>query len=136
MIISTSSKPASDAGIAWLKLSVVYLMVGIAIGIAMGASHDFALRPVHAHLNLLGWTTLALAGLIYSTYPQAAASRLARAHFWLYNLALPPMMIALALLMKGDQAAVPVLVGAQMVLAAGVLAFAANLFLNLKPREA
>lgn len=136
MIISTTSKPASDAGIAWLKLSVVYLIVGIAIGIAMGASHDFTLRPVHAHLNLLGWTTLALAGLIYSAYPQAAASRLAKVHFWLYNGALPPMMIALALLVKGDQAAVPVLAGAQMVLAAGVLAFAANLFLNLKPREA
>lgn len=136
MLISTSSNAPSDAGIAWLKLSVVYLIVGIALGIAMGASHDFALRPVHAHLNLLGWTTLALAGLIYSIYPLAAASRLARMHFWLYNLALPPMMIALALLMKGDQAAVPVLAGAQMVLAAGVLAFAANLFLNLKPREA
>ncbi len=136
MLISTTAEASNDAGIIWLKLSIVYLIVGICIGIAMGASHDFTLRPVHAHMNLLGWTTLALAGLIYSIYPQAAASRLAKVHFWLYNLALPPMMIALALLMTGDQAAVPVLAGAQVVLAAAVLAFAANLFMNLKPREA
>jgi cbb3-type cytochrome oxidase subunit 1 len=136
MLISTTSESTSDAGIVWLKLSIVYLIVGIAIGISMGASHNFALRPVHAHMNLLGWTTLALAGLIYSIYPQAAKSRLAKVHFWLYNLALPPMMIALALLVTGDQAAVPVLAAAQVVLAAAVLAFAANLFMNLKPRTA
>ncbi len=136
MLISTTSPASNDAGIAWIKLSIVYLIVGIAIGIAMGASHDFTLRPVHAHMNLLGWTTLALAGLIYSLYPQVAASRLAKIHFWLYNLALPPMMIALALLVTGDQAAVPVLAAAQVVLSVAVLVFAANLFMNLKPRAA
>ena len=136
MLISTTSQAGNDAGIVWLKLSIVYLIIGIGLGIAMGASHDFTLRPVHAHMNLLGWTTLALAGLIYSIYPQAASSRLAKVHFWLYNLALPPMMVALALLVTGDQAAVPVLAATQMVLAAAVLTFAANLFMNLKPREA
>ena len=45
----------------WLKLAVLYLIVGIGLGIAMGATENFTLRPVHAHLNLLGWTTLALA---------------------------------------------------------------------------
>ncbi len=136
MLISTTSAASNDAGIAWLKLSIVYLILGIGLGIAMGASHDFTLRPVHAHMNLLGWTTLALAGLIYSLYPEAASSRLAKVHFWLYNLALPPMMVALALMMTGEQAAVPVLVGAQVVLALAILTFAANLFMNLKPRMA
>ena len=31
------------------------------MGLMMGASQDFTLRPVHVHVNLLGWTTLALA---------------------------------------------------------------------------
>ena len=57
----------------WLKLAVLYLIVGIGLGIAMGATENFTLRPVHAHLNLLGWTTLALAGLIYSVYPNAGS---------------------------------------------------------------
>jgi len=58
----TSTSPAfSRAGIVWLKLSVVYLIIGIGMGIAMGASQNFTLRPVHAHVNLIGWTTMALA---------------------------------------------------------------------------
>ena len=79
------------------ELSVLYLIFGVSMGIAMGASQNFTLRPVHAHINLLGWTTMALAGLIYSVFPKAGESRLARLHFWLMNLALPVMMVALAL---------------------------------------
>ena len=39
----------------------------------------------------LGWTTMALAGLVYAVFPQAAQSRLARIHFWMHNAALPVM---------------------------------------------
>ena len=38
-------------GVRWLKLAVVYLLAGVVLGIAMGASHDFTLRPVHAPLD-------------------------------------------------------------------------------------
>lgn len=122
----------SRAGIVWLKLAVLYLILGISLGIAMGASQNFTLRPVHAHINLLGWTTMALAGLIYSVFPQAGASRLARVHFWLLNLALPVMMGALAMLLLGHVGAAPVLATAEIVGALAILAFAANLFLNLE----
>jgi hypothetical protein len=128
-----ASAPAfSRAGIVWLKLSVVYLIIGISLGIAMGASQNFTLRPVHAHVNLLGWTTMALAGLIYSVFPKAGESRLARIHFWLLNLALPVMMLALGLVLFGQMAVVPVLGAAEIVAALGIAAFAANLFINLK----
>jgi hypothetical protein len=122
----------SRAGIVWLKLAVLYLILGISLGIAMGASQNFTLRPVHAHINLLGWTTMALAGLIYSVFPQAGASRLARVHFWLLNLALPVMMGALTMLLLGHAGAAPVLATAEIVGALAILAFAANLFLNLQ----
>jgi hypothetical protein len=129
----TSSAPAiSRAGIVWLKLSVVYLIVGIGIGIGMGASQNFTLRPVHAHVNLLGWTTMALAGLIYSVFPKAGESVLARVHFWLMNLALPVMMTGLGLVLFGHTAVVPALVVGEFAAAAGIAAFAANLFINLK----
>jgi hypothetical protein len=122
-----------DAGIVWLKLSVLYLLVGVGIGIAMGASQNFTLRPVHAHVNLLGWTTLALAGVIYSVFPDAGSSLLARIHFWTMNIALPVMMLALAyLLVSGDRAVIPVLGAAEIMAALSVLSFAANLFLNLR----
>jgi hypothetical protein len=122
----------SRAGIVWLKLAVLYLILGISLGIAMGASQNFTLRPVHAHINLLGWTTMALVGLIYSVFPQAGASRLARVHFWLLNLALPVMMGALTMLLLGHAGIAPVLAIAEIVGALAILAFAANLFLNLQ----
>lgn len=129
----TSSAPRfSTAGIIWLKLSVVYLIIGISMGIAMGASQNFTLRPVHAHVNLLGWTTMALAGLIYSVFPKAGESRLARLHFWLLNLALPVMMLALAMLLFGQMAVAPVLALAEIAAALGIVAFAVNMFINLK----
>jgi hypothetical protein len=123
----------APAATLWLKLAVIYLIVGVGLGIAMGASQNFALRPVHAHINLLGWTTIALAGLIYSVYPQAGASRLGRLHFWLHNLSVPVMMASLWLLLLGDTRVVPVLVASEFGAGAGVIVFACNLFLHLKP---
>jgi len=118
----------------WLRLAIIYLIVGIGIGIFMGASENFTLRPVHAHVNLLGWTTLALAGLIYSVYPDAGKNRLAMIHFWLHNAALPVMMVSLTLLLLGHPDVVPLLATAEIVAAIGVLVFACNIFLNVKPK--
>ena len=118
----------------WFKLGVLYLVVGVGLGIAMGASHTFTLRPVHAHMNLLGFTVMTLAGLVYSVYPEAGASRLARVHFWLHNLALPVMIGSLTALLLGNESVVPFLGAAEIVAAVGVLLFAANVFINVKPR--
>lgn len=122
----------SSAGIIWLKLAGLYLVIGVVMGIAMGASQNFVLRPVHAHVNLLGWATLALSGLIYSIYPQAAHNLLARLHFWLLNLSLPVMMVALTLIMLGNKAVVHLLGVAEIVSAVAVLAFVINIFKNLR----
>lgn len=122
-----------NKGAIWIKLAVVYLIVGVAMGIMMGASRDFTLRPVHAHINLLGWATFALAGLIYTVYPRAGLSKLARIHFWLMNISVPVMMAALGIILTTqNMKIIPVLVVAEMLAAASVLAFAANIFLNLK----
>ena len=129
---SSAEMRVSTAGFIWLKLSVVYLIIGVAMGIMMGASHDFTLRPVHAHVNLLGFATLALSGLIYSLFPKAGESLLARIHFWLLNLSLPLMMISLGFMLKGQVQLLPALIVSEFMAAGGVLAFAANLFVNLR----
>lgn len=122
----------SPAAALWIKLAVFYLIIGVSMGIAMGASQNFTLRPVHAHVNLLGWATFALAGLIYAVYPRAAASVLAKVHFWSMNVALPVMMGALAMVLMGQTQVVPALVVAEFLAAAGIIAFAINVFTNLK----
>jgi hypothetical protein len=64
----------------FLLLAALCLVGGVSIGIGMGIAHDFQLAPVHAHLNLVGWASLALFGLVYKAYPALACSRLAAAH--------------------------------------------------------
>lgn len=69
--------------LGFLLLASASLVGGVSLGIWMGIAHDFRLAPVHAHLNLLGWASLALFGLVYRCYPELAAGRAARVHFGL-----------------------------------------------------
>ena len=63
----------------FITAALICLLSGEALGIWMGVAHDFTFAPVHAHLNLLGWATLALFGLMHRAYPALSASRLAGA---------------------------------------------------------
>lgn len=47
-------------GRRFLKIAVVYFSIGVLIGLTMGIIHDFTLTSVHAHVNLLGWVSMAL----------------------------------------------------------------------------
>jgi cbb3-type cytochrome oxidase subunit 1 len=120
----------------FLKIAVVYLVIGAALGLVMGISGKFNLAPVHAHLLLLGWVSLALAGLVYHWYPAAAATKLARIHFWLHNVGLPAFMAGLALLLSGNDWALPIAAASATVVLVGLVVFAANVLANVKARAA
>lgn len=53
----------SELPFRFLLIAVAVALVGMCGGIFMAATQDFTLAPAHAHLNLLGWVTLALYGL-------------------------------------------------------------------------
>ena len=122
-------------GLRFLKIAVVYLVLGALLGLTMGITQKFVLAPVHAHLLLLGWASLALAGLIYHLYPAAATTRLARTHFWLHNLALPPFMVGLGMLLTGNESAGAVVAPSATVVLVGLAVFAANVLINVKPAQ-
>ena len=109
----------------FLRLAVVFFILGVALGIVMAASHDYTFRPLHAHLNLLGWVSMLLFGLFYRAIPAAAESALAKAHFWIYVPALVVQMAALALFIGGNPAIEPVLALASVAVGVAVLCFAA-----------
>jgi len=119
-------------GIRFLKIAVIYLFVGALLGGYMGATENFVLAPVHAHLALLGWASLALAGLIYQLYPAAAQTLLARIHFWLHNIGLPFFMLGLGLVLTGHTAAASVVSIAASSVIVGLAAFTANVLMNVK----
>ena len=70
----------------FLRIAVIYALVAMFLGITMGIREDFTLASTHAHLNLVGWVSMALYALVYRQYPAAAQSRLAMLHFWIANV--------------------------------------------------
>jgi hypothetical protein len=82
----------------FLTTSAICLIGGVSLGIFMGLRHDYTFAPVHAHLNLLGWVSLALFALVYRTYPRLAEGHSARLHLFLCGSGamLLPCGIALA----------------------------------------
>ena len=68
-------------GNRFLRVAVIYVLLGVTLGIGMAGSHNYAFAPVHAHLNLLGWASMALFGLWYRSAPAAGETRLAKVHF-------------------------------------------------------
>ena len=119
-------------GLHFLKIAVVYLVIGAVLGLSMGIMQNIALAPVHAHILLLGWASLALAGLVYHLYPAASETRLARWHFWLHNIALPVFMVGLGFVLTGSEGVIPVVIVAAVTVLLGLVLFAANVLLNIK----
>lgn len=98
----------------FLRAGVIFGLIGMVLGIFMGATHDFALAPVHAHVNLIGWVSMFLAGLFYTARPRTDG-RLARWHFGIAVLGLILLAPGIAGSIRGASWAEPV-VGAGSVL--------------------
>lgn len=60
---------------AFFTVATLCGLIGMVWGSWMGVSGDHSLHPAHAHLNLLGWVTLAIMGGFYALpgAPQAGA---------------------------------------------------------------
>ncbi|WP_372620404.1 hypothetical protein [Falsiroseomonas sp.] len=67
--------------VLFLITAATCLVAGVTLGIGMGMAHDYRLMPVHAHTNLVGWTSLALMGLTLRAWPELAIGRLAMVQF-------------------------------------------------------
>lgn len=109
----------------FLLLAGLMLIAGVGLGIQMGISHDFQLAPVHAHINLVGWASLALFGIVYRLYPKMARSRLAGLHFILAAPSALMFPIGIGLSIMAGRPLVAIV--ASLLWFAGVLLFFANL---------
>ena len=118
----------------FLLLATILLICGAVLGIVMGVREDFQLVPVHAHLNLAGWASLALFGLTYRAYPELAATRLAAYHFVVSGIAsvLLPIGIGFAVLRNSPGLAI----FASILWLLGVLMFLVQLIRLLRLRSA
>jgi len=90
--------------------AVIYVTCGMVFGIWMSASQDHSLAGAHAHLNLVGWVTMALFGVYYHLVPSAAGTRLATLHFALATIGVWLMVPGIVLAIQG-RTEIPVVLG-------------------------
>ncbi|MEI4768169.1 cytochrome-c oxidase [Psychrobacillus sp. FJAT-51614] len=120
-------------GITFLKISVVYFAIGVILGLYMSMAHDYSLKGVHVHINLLGWASFALAGFVYHLFPTTSNNLYTKLHFWSGNIGLPLMMIALTvLILNGAEIATVFTAIGGVLVVFSVVMFAINVILNLK----
>ncbi|OCA84215.1 cytochrome-c oxidase [Bacillus sp. FJAT-27225] len=122
-------------GTLFLKVASVYFLVGVCMGLGMEMAGDHRLMGAHAHINLVGWASMGLFGLIYVLFPKAGETLLAKLHFWLYNISLPLFMLALSLLLLGNDSLMFLLMIFPNVLVLSVLFFVINVFLHVNAAD-
>ena len=123
-------KAPRSVGRQLIVMATMYLMTSLALGFFMGVTEDHSLFSVHSHLALLGWATMGLTGLVYLVLPACGNSALARVHFWLHNLGLPVMMVALALVTRTRMPAQPAVGLGSLLVVLALLAFTINVVRN------
>lgn len=117
----------------FVKIAVVYFLIGTVLGLVIGSSNQFQYTSVHAHINLLGWVSLAIIGVIYKVFPEAAEAKLARIHFWLHNVGLPLLIISMVFFAQGEESmGIPFAALGGVLVIASVIVFLVNLFKRVK----
>lgn len=108
----------------YFRAAILFLLVGISIGIHMSISQNHNVIGAHAHINLLGWVTSALFGGYYALNPAKAAGRLPMLQFAVYTLGVVIMGVSLYLLLAGNVGMTPIVAASSLITFAGVLLFA------------
>ena len=121
-----------NIGVRLIQIAAVYMTIGLLMGLTMGIAKDFTLSSVHAHISLLGWATMAIAGLVYLLVPSCARNRLAKLHFWGHNIGLPVMMVSLTLYTFGIAAAEKAVAAGSTLVVVSLLLFSVNLIRNAR----
>lgn len=65
-----------------LRVSAIFALVGAFLGSHMAGSGDFAFRPMHAHILVVGWLSLFAFSTYYRLYEVPETSKLATSHTW------------------------------------------------------
>lgn len=113
----------------FILVGAVYLVLGIVLGMYMGASGNHGPSVAHAHINLLGFTLMMIFGLTYKIFPTMGAGMVAVVHFWLHLVGSVVLLVMLFLLTTGqlqEAQMAPLAPLAELLVLLGVLAFLWN----------
>jgi cbb3-type cytochrome oxidase subunit 1 len=118
---------------AFFATGVVAVLIGMCFGMYMGSHEDFTLAPAHAHLNLVGWVTMALYGTFYALTRGTMSNTLAWIHYAVSTVGVIVMVTGLALFLShgNDKAYTPIMVPGEIMTTLGMAIFAISVFREL-----
>ena len=97
----------SNLTVWFIKSALVYFLLATLIGIYMTiAGPLYPFRPIHVHLNLLGWLSMMIYGVAYHILPRFSgmplwSEKLATAHLWTANIGLLGMSLGWIVMQAG-----------------------------------
>ena len=112
----------------YFKTAIIFLILGIGLGLHMAIGQDHSATGAHAHANLLGWVTMAIFGGYHALNPEKANSRFAFLQYGVYTAGVAIMIPALYLMLTGRPEFEPVVAIASIITFIGVLMFALIIF--------
>ncbi|OCP17779.1 MULTISPECIES: hypothetical protein [unclassified Ensifer] len=112
----------------YFKTAIIFLIIGISMGLHMAIGHDHSAIGAHAHANLLGWVTMAIFGGYHALNPAKAQKRLAMIQYCVYTAGVAVLVPSLYLMLTGSPQLEPVVAIASIIIFIGVLLFAAIIF--------
>lgn len=119
----------------FLRLGALSALVGMTLGVWMGANQDFVLRPVHAHINLLGFASMMLFGLFYRAFPAAGRGWLPMAHFVLSVIGFLILMPSLTLMLLQRPLFLPGMIASEFMLVGSMLLFVVIVFMATMKKD-
>ncbi|WP_288904918.1 hypothetical protein [uncultured Sneathiella sp.] len=114
----------------FIKSAAIYIILGMGLGIYMAASQDHSQMPAHAHLNLLGWVTMGIMGLVYKNWPAVAEAKLAKLTFWFAHISVIGMTAGIGLIYAGMPEYEPIAIVASFIAVLNMILFAFLVFKN------
>ena len=122
---------------AFFTVGALCVLVGMFWGMHMGEANDFQLAPAHAHLNLLGWVTMALYGTFYALTAQTMSPRLAWINFLLSLAGILVMIPSLAIFLStSNRDLIMVMVLGEVLSVLALLTFLISVLRELMRRRA
>lgn len=122
---------------AFIKASMAWLTLGVTLGVAMAVDPALIIyRPVHVHLNLLGFVAMMIYGVGYHAIPRFVgrpvhSGALAGWQWWLANVGLVVLAGGFVLRARAVPLAVPLLGVGGTLSAVAAYCFAYNVWRTL-----
>lgn len=118
---------------AFFATGAICVLIGMSWGMYMGSHEDFALAQAHAHLNLVGWVTMALYGTFYALTRGTMSTRLAWINYIVSALGVVVMIAGLTLFLAhgNDPKYIPIMVPGEILTTLGMALFAISVFREL-----